>query len=1105
MPQSLDSPENKGHRVVRFPDRPRIWIDQMPLDVFCETYRAGNQTACERVETALVEAEKWVAKPDAWYLNVIWHREPRGYRTNACPIHPFRVRYYNYFDWSLDDPFRLYCLFCKDEGRAYDSYPNPRYPDDGNGCFPTDAVWREDHDEAWSRAHDGIPWDRWDGEVHGEMEPTNAYYFRGLCWLNAYLALGGNVLRSLGEAHHFALRLHADSDAAGRYAHKAQAILLTLSRAFMGDGYLSAVMGLTEDAFRAQLAAFYEPGTDVGSYSGYRPYTPQDHLAGDPKRPLDDQSLRRASIFPGIWSWKAGQAQALMTGYGLIAETFNASQRDLRAAALRIVTSVEGDGERARRADLPLRRGVLEYTLHPYALVSGGDNLSSSTQMPRLLLGRMVGDDQIIENVARDLWYFMHNFYSGDGMGKEGSPSYSSWNIASVMAACHGEKGNFDRTAPYADAATGALNLLGMPVFKHALGQFLHTGFPDGRPIPWEDCVIGVRMPLAQFAQVEALGGGIPDAYRAYLTIERDASGNPIVSLRTPLPLPSRVLGENRKGVLRSGTGNNARALALDFTERVGHYHMAPLHLTLFAKGRELATDLGYMGSDHFMTVDWIRTFPAHNTVAIRAADGDPMGTDHLRGDVRYVVDLPGVQAMDAAEEDASELAKVPGADRYQRSVAMIDADDEDAYVVDVFRATGGVVHDWTFHANGHRFETSNIALAPRHSADESLYDFSGFTFVPVRAKKSSNSRWGSQRVTGLRTGKSAGNWQATWSEVVEYPKKGAPPETDRDVFLKLHMLDESDSDVIVGKAPAQRWLDNRDLGETMTVVTVRRPRRETPNVFVAVHEPYRKVPFILSTERLPVKPADGEGVGMVATHRRGMDLVLFAQANGQVCRIETGGYALSTDGELAVASFDAQGLRALSVVGGQFAECAGQRVNARPTATGILADFDDQVKCLTVISEAVIPEGKILNGQVVTIRHRERTSAFTIQSAEKTGDNMYRLHLDGWPHLATGYLRAVDVEPDRVWVEPPPVLQGKTSHLNVFRVDNDRHLTFLQPLSTRGSDDILCERGMRIRTRFYFAIDDTSQIAPGSDIALSPMHPGVDHFRIFGSGQWRR
>ncbi len=1103
MSPSWTPPETKGHRVVAFPDRPHVWIGTRTIEEIRSRYAAGDEEVRSWADRSLALAEKWSGKSDAWYLDTIWHREPRGIYTCACPIHPFRVRYYSYFDWSLDDPWRLHCPYCRSERREYAYYPNPRYPDDGDGCFPTNDVWREDHDEAWSLAHDGIPWDHWDGEAHGYVEPTNAFYFKALCWMNSLRELSGNVLHRLGKAFH-AARLRSDSDTAERHARKGRVLLVTLSRAFLGDAYLAALLETSELNLRKRLADFYEPGTPAKSYSGYRLHAPFDHIEGDPERPLnapgDRYGTKGASIYPGVWNWKASLAQDLLVGYSLIAGTFEEAEADLKAAALRIVTSVEGDSPKLGDRGRKLKRGILEYTLHPYTLVTGADNLSSSTQMPRLQLGRIVGDDRIIENVARDILYFLHNFFTGDGLGKEGSPSYTSWGISSVMEAIHGQRGAFDRNAPYYDGILNGINMLSLPVFKHGLGQFLKTGFPDGRPIAWEDCVIRAAMPMEPLALAETHGGGIPDAYREYLNI--DPEGDPVVSLKLPMPLPSHLLGQNRKAILRSGQGDRTRTLSLDYTERVGHYHMAPLNLTLFAIGHELATDLGYMGSTHFMTVDWIKTFPAHNTVAIRTRDGDPMGTDNLRGDLRFFADLPGFKAIDAAEEDADELGKVPGACRYQRTVALIDCDPENSYVVDVFRVSGGHNHDWTLHGNGHRFFTEGVNLTDRPDPSESLYDFSGFTFTPSRRTPRVGARWGTQRVTQLSAGYSNGPWTATWGDVSEYPNPDSSPEIDTEAFLKLHMLDAPGSEIIAGTGPAQRWLDNRDLGEQMKLVTVRRRNSNLPNTFLAVHEPYRNSPFIERASRLSCENHEAEGFQV--THSRGTDLVL-SNPSGAPCEISNDGGELHSDGELAYASFDAHGLRMLAIIGGTFAEAGGRRLQPLPTIEGLLTGFDDVEKTLTIQPEAEIADPNALPEKTITIRHRKRASAYTIRSAERSPDGACTLRLDGYPHLAVGYLLVTAVEKDRAWVEPPPVIQGKEDNLNIYKAGRDRRLVFIQPLNDRVSEDILDERGTRIRTRYALRLDAAEHLSAGDEIAFSALHPGVDRFRIFGSGHWQR
>lgn len=1103
--EDLDtSPEAKGHRVVVFPEEPNIWIDTLPFDEVKRQFLAGDEGIRKRVEDTIEAAEKWSGKPDAWYLRHIWHREPRGIFTCACPIHPFHVRYYSYFDWSLDDPTRLYCRLCQEEGREYPYYPNPRYPDDGDGCFPTDEVWREDHDEAWSRAHDGIPWDHWDGEAHGYVEPTNAFYFKALCWMNTFRALAGNVLHRLGEACHYAAKLHEDHERASRYAHTAKVILVTLSRAFLGDPYLSALLHISETGLQEELTAFYRGDASSASYPGFRLYAAFDHIEGDPKRPLnapgDRYGTKGACIYPGLWNWKASETQDLMVGYGLIAETFTETEANLKAIALRIVTSVEGDAERLQNSDQILKRGILEYTLHPYTLVTGADNLSTSTQMPRLQLGRIAGDHQIVENVARDIVFFLHNFFTGDGLGKEGSPSYTSWGIASVMSACQGERVDSDRPCPYVNPQTSSIDLLSLPIFKHGLGQFLLTGFPNGRPVTWEDCVIRAAMPLEPLALAEKLGGGIPVAYRPYLDIDLDRE--PAISLKLPMTLPSHLLGQNRKAIVRSGKAKNARALSIDYTERVGHYHMAPLNLSLFAKGHELATDLGYLGSTHFMTVDWIKTFPAHNTATIRAEDGDPMGTDNLRGDLRYFVDMPGFKGIDVAEEDAPELAKIPGTDRYQRTVALIDIDSQDAYVVDIFRLNGGHLHDWTFHSNGHRFQTEGIERLEQPDKDESLYEYSGFTFTPSRRTKGANAKWGSERVTELSVGKASGTWTAIWGDVTEFPDEDGKSEIDSDVFLKLHMLDEPGSEIITGTGPAQRWLDNRDLGEQMRIVTVRRSETENLDTFVAVHEPYRDNPFIQEIVRLDAGAS--ESVALKITHDRGVDLVI-SNPEQEFNRVSDGNLNLQTDGETAHASYDDQGLRSLSVVGGTIARSGDHSVVLPASIKGQLTDYDDVKKSLLIRPDAVVSDPESLGGQTVTVRHRERGSAYTISSAQNNTDGTCTLTLEGFPHLAIGYLLVTGVEAERIWVEPPPVIQGKETNLNIFKVEPSRNLSYLQQFSAVTTDDILDERGCRIRTKHALTMDDTGSLAPGDEIALSPLHPGVDRVQIIQSSSWTR
>ncbi len=1088
-------------RRIVIPSQPHILIDRTPFEEIERRFRDGDEETVQRVQATLTAADRYVAKGEGWAFDLVSTVEPRGIYTCACPIHPFQVRYYSTFRWTIDDPWRLGCPLCEQEGRKHPFYPNPRYPDDGDGCRPADEIWREDHTPGWSRAHRGIPCDRWDGEAHGYMEPTDAFYFTGLCVSNIFTALCYDIIPKLGVAYHCAMRLEADAvGKASAYARQARRLLVALSRAFLGDPYLSAILDISQETLRDRLSEFY--GTRrIGRYPGYRLITIDDCIDNGADRPLSASKYRAlANRFPGTWNAKASCAEGLLSAYCLVAEAFTEAEVEagLRDIAERIVTSSDGDEERLRRRnrDLLLKRGIVEHTLHPYHLVTGADNLSSSTQHPRLDLALMLGNDELVETVARDIVYFFRNFFTGDGLGREGAPSYtaSSFGVLNVAARLQGLSGAFDRKAPHVDPATGALDLLGMPLIRETLSKSLRCAFPDGRLIPWEDSLVYAELPVGLFDLIDRLGNGLPASCAGRLR----RSGDGKLELIRPLTLKPSLLHENRKGLLRSGAGGDHRIVSLDYTERVSHYHLAPLNLLLYAKGHELATDLGYMGSVHYMTTRWIRTYPAHNTLVLRDAKGDPAVTGQLRGDLRkFFKVLPGLQAMDAAELDPAELAHVRGERPvYGRAVALVDVDEKDAYVLDVFRARGGACQDLFFHAAGRKFEVRGIDLLPHADPDADLYAYSGFAFE-------CGDGHGEKNVNGLQVGASSGPWTATWGEVAEWPSKDAEPEIDPHAFLRWHLLDAPGSEVIAGSAPAQRWLDNRDLGERMTLVCVRRRRTDQLQIYVSVLEPYRGRPFIRRVEQMRVSPDLESAVALKVVLPDRTDYLLSAyQGDPPVeMRVEDDGHIISTDGELTLASFGPQGLRFLAVIAGTHAAADGESVLGAPSRTGRLLDFDDIEKTLIIESEDPIPAGDRLRGEVIQVLHREERSSFTIDAVRDAGERRYEIALADTPHLVMNVLKVVGVEEDGVYVEPPPVLPVKPGDLVIYKVLRDGSLSYLAHWRGASSGDVNDEWGCRVRVRHRIALKGVEPVSEGDEIALSFLDPGRDRFLLTGSG----
>lgn len=161
----------------------------------------------------------------------------------------------------------------------------------------------------------------------------------------------------------------------------------------------------------------------------------------------------------------------------------------------------------------------------------------------------------------------------------------------------------------------------------------------------------------------------------------------------TVIPLKSLNKEEWRLAVLRSGSGEKERAVWIDYDSEGGHSHLDGMNLGLFAKGLDLLTDFGYppvqfggWGSDRSR---WYRSTLSHNTVIV-----DGMDQKGAAGETEFF----------GAGEDFRILKisgpEIYGVSRYERTVCLIDIDDENSYILDLFRVQGGREHVRRLHAS---------------------------------------------------------------------------------------------------------------------------------------------------------------------------------------------------------------------------------------------------------------------------------------------------------------------------------------------------------------------------------------------------------------------
>lgn len=158
--------------------------------------------------------------------------------------------------------------------------------------------------------------------------------------------------------------------------------------------------------------------------------------------------------------------------------------------------------------------------------------------------------------------------------------------------------------------------------------------------------------------------------------------------------------------ILRSGKGDSRRAVWLDHDTDGRHSHHDALNLGLFAKGLDLLPDAGYppvgYGGWGAPKSRWYSMSASHSTVVV---DGE----SSTRGSGMMTIWAPGGERFGAVRVEAPAAN---GGKRFERTIAMIDLSEEDAYVFDLFRVEGGRDHAKFVGSFFGRAQTETLTLA---------------------------------------------------------------------------------------------------------------------------------------------------------------------------------------------------------------------------------------------------------------------------------------------------------------------------------------------------------------------------------------------------------
>lgn len=410
------------------------------------------------------------------------------------------------------------------------------------------------------------------------------------------------------------------------------------------------------------------------------------------------------------------------------------------------------------------------------------------------------------------------------------------------------------------------------------------------------------------------------------------------------------ALGHARLG---RGAGGGQVQAHLHFSGGYGHQHGDVLAMTLFSHGRERLGDIGYT---HTRYRRWTITTLSHNTVTVDGRD-QHMGSVSQPSDGDLRIFVPGDGDMLAAVEASGERSYPGLVDEYRRLLLLIGANDQ-SYVVDWFRVSGGSRHEYVL--TGDADHGGDLV----HDLETSPY---GEMLLPPGTPVS--------LPTGESTPGEAGGHNLGYAFIrgveqaaVDGPWRVGFHSSGSDAGVRVHGAGLPGDRLFTAVAPSIRNAaeDDAALDEhTMPMLVHRREGEDLRSDFVTVLESHGAGgPFVREVSRLPV---EGDGVALRIAWGEVVDHVLLSRGGG---RVRADGVSL--DGRLGFVRRRGGEIEEMRLVGGRELRAGGEALSGAGVLTGgitgvLRREAGDDVDAL--ITDLAVPEGVALEGLWAVVR----------------------------------------------------------------------------------------------------------------------------------------
>ena len=550
------------------------------------------------------------------------------------------------------------------------------------------------------------------------------------------------------------------------------------------------------------------------------------------------------------------------------------------------------------------------------------------------LAGLMLGDHDFIAwaaNPPDGFLGFVEDYFRRDGHWYEASPSYEGMSLANLYITPEALRGYTDPPSYGKPDRFDDLDLFGHPLMAKMLVAGAYERMPDGRLPATNDSTFGARYPSTRAEQnyfwypternrrlmCWAFGGQVQSTGNEYTLFRRDPDLD--FSGVEPLAPSSRSVVRPDVGwaILRTGDGPSDAALMIDYGPHGGgHGHPDRLNIIYYDYGKELVTDLGYLGWGHRYHL-WMRSAASHNHVIV---DGKPQG-----GAGGMLEAFCGEGPVQVAICSAPKVyAGVT--DTYRRYVLLVDGGGGERYVVDLFEVKGGKDHQYVFHADGETFTPPALE------------------FEDVQRSALGEARTGYTWLKGLKAAPAPGTFTCEWVS-----------DEKRRLGTRLHVLAGPHTELIYGKAPGLRNRSRPFDEVDLYPVYVRRPGPH--NRFVAVIEAFEGESAPSRVRELEVTTKTGRATGVEVRRGERTDIVVIADETAAAGEMTLPAYPdVRFTGRMAFVSLRGNAPTMLWMIGGELLAYGDTSLRSTARYEGRIAAIDQAKYCVTV--DVDIPPG---------------------------------------------------------------------------------------------------------------------------------------------------